>query len=466
MTHGEGRSVWQSASLRLAALCGFLVLITMLSALALVYIQVSVVLHKNVERQLLQEQQRLIAAYDDAGPQTASQAIAHELTDGRDTDAELFLLINANGEWLAGNLQADALSEPQHGFQGLQRLTHKDSTVAAQIMVHRFADGSTLIVGHDLRELRDIESTVANASLFAGIFALLLGAASTWLFRRELGRSVGTMHRTIVNITGGSLQARVPVGDSANDEFAQLEQDFNQMLDHIERLMNGVHHVSDTIAHNLRTPLTRMRLRLQATWDDPNASQTALRDSMAHAMDEIDNLSTMLQKLLSIAQAEAGMRQHPFHPLSWAEIAEDVIDLYSDLAEEENVRIVWHCEHPAPLLGDRSVLAGVLVNVLDNAIKYAGSGSCVTITSRQVPGEHDAALLCSELVIQDNGQSLSDAKIAQLGERFLRLHSDKPGHGLGLASVRAMMRLHGGEMLISSAAPGLEVTLSLPSNAA
>ena len=455
----ERSSTWRTASLRLAALFGFLVLLSMLAALSLVYLQISAVLHKNVERQLQQEQQRLVNAYHKAGVTGAAQAIVRELADGKDTDAELLLLVSATGEHAAGNLSVDAISDPLHGFQGLQRLSHHGETINAQIMVHRFEDGALLIVGHDLREMRDIESTVANASLFAGVFTLLLTAASTWLFRRELGRSIGAMHHTIMNVTGGSLQSRVPTSGSEQDEFAQLEQDFNQMLDHIEQLMDGVRHVSDTIAHNLRTPLTRIRLRLNAAFNAPHEDNTRLRECMASAMSEIDSLSHMLEKLLSIAQAEAGMRRHPFHALSWADIAEDVIDLYEDLAEEENIRIVWIKEHAAPLLGDRSVLAGALVNVLDNAIKYAGTGSQVTITSRQTR-EHPPH---SELIVRDNGKGLDDASIALLGERFVRLHDTQPGHGLGLASVRAMMRLHGGEMQISLARPGLQVTLSLPS---
>ena len=452
-------SVWRTASLRLAALFGFLVLLSMLAALALVYVQVSVVLHKNVERQLLQEQQRFIAAYRRSGAQVTSREIALELTDGKDTDAELFLLANVNGEKLAGNLQIDILNDLQGDYQGLQRLLHRDAVINAQIMVHRFDDGGWLIVGHDLRELRDIEATVASASAFAGIFAVLLAAASTWLFRWELGRSVSTLRNTIVHITSGSLQARVQNLHPDNDEFAQLEQDFNQMLDHIEQLMNGVRHVSDTIAHNLRTPLTRIRLRLNAAFDDPAADIPQLRESLVSAMQEIDSLSHMLEKLLSIAQAEAGMRRHPFEALCWASIAEEVIDLYEDLADEENVQLRWTCEHPAPLLGDHAVLAGALVNVLDNAIKYAGAGHCITITSRLTSD----AVPRSELIVQDNGPGLSDEAIASLGERFVRLHPDKPGHGLGLASVRAMMRLHGGEMQIASAHPGLRVTLTLPS---
>lgn len=467
--------LWRSTGLRLAALFGFLVLLGMLAALALVYLQVSVVLHANVERQLQQNQKRLVASYEQLGPQRTAQAISQGLSDGRDTDAELMLLVDAQGHRLAGNLQSDALAHPASGFQGLQRLQHGGAWINAQIMVHRFEDGALLILGHDLRELRDIESTVGTASVVAGLFALLLAGAGTWFFRRELARSVGALHATIMHITGGRLQSRIPALAAVDDEFTQLEHDFNQMLDRIEHLMSGVQHVSDTIAHNVRTPLTRIQLRMQSVLSDPAADTERLRDSMATATQEIDSLSLMLEKLLSIAQAEAGMRRSPFTELNWADIARDVIELYEDLADEERVTIEWRCEDPAPLLGDRSVLAGVVVNVLDNAIKYAGAGSRVIITSRTTRAAHavvtsdtmgdssGSIASFSELVIRDNGAALDEAAIASLGQRFVRLRPDREGHGLGLASVRAMMHLHGGEVHIASAFPGLAVTLRLPS---
>ncbi len=455
-------SLWKSTGLRLAALFGFLVLLGMLAALALVYLQVSVVLHQNVDRQLLQEQQRIVRQYEKLGAQSAALGIAQQLSDGKDTDSELLLLMGSNGQALAGNLQIDAIANPAAGFQGLQRLLHGGVYINAQIMVHRFDDGALLVVGHDLRELRDIESTVATASLIAGAFALVLAAIGAWWFRRELARSVGAVHTTIMRISGGQLQSRVPLSTSAKatpDEFERLEQDFNHMLDHIEQLMSGVQHVSDAIAHNVRTPLTRIRLRMQTALLDETASNAALRDSMAAAMEEIDSLSHMLEKLLAIAQAEAGMRRDPFVADDWARIAQEVIELYEDLADEQNVRIDWRCEHPAPLLGDHSLLAAAVVNVLDNAIKYAGSGHVVNVTARQSGDER-----FSELVIQDNGEHApDDDAIASLGQRFVRLHADQPGHGLGLASVRATLQLHGGEMLLESAHPGLRVCLRLPS---
>lgn len=464
-----GKPVWGSTSLRLAALSGFLVLISMLAALALVYVQVSLVLHRNVERQMQQTQHYIISVYESAGAEAAAQVITRNLADGRDTDSELYLLTRPDGTPMAGNLQNTALQLQPTESQWVVKLHRNAESVNAKLLSHTFGDHARLLVGHDLRELDAVESTVATASVMAGIFSLLLALASTLIFRRELARSVGAVHSTIARIRGGSLQARVPVEPAHTDEFAQLEQDFNQMLDHIEQLMNGVRHVSDTIAHNVRTPLTRIRLRLQAAFAEREATADDLRAAMVGAMENIDSVSHMLDKLLHIAQAEAGMRRQAFEPLQWSDVASEVIELYEDLAEEEDVRIDWQCEHDAPVLGDRSVLAGALVNVLDNAIKYAGRGAHIVITTRQremrtTPPGTSVSAWRSEIIVRDNGTQLQPKDLPALAERFVRLQPDKPGHGLGLASVRAMMQLHGGEMLLASAHPGLEVTLSLPAH--
>lgn len=479
MTHpatAHARSLWRSAGLRLSALFGFLMLLTLLFALSLVYLQVSSILHRNVERQLLQMQQHLAMLHAREGPDAVIAAIGQILRDGRNTDFELVLLTTPAGEFMAGNIDALVLGSFGGANSRSGPVAVGTQTIDAQMIRQRLPDGAWLVLGHDLRELRSIEATVSSASLGAGVFSLALAVLGGWVFRRELGRSVNALHRTITRIAGGQLHERVtPSPDSPDDEFAQLEQDFNLMLDRIGQLMEGVTQVSDAIAHNLRTPLTRLRLRLQAAHDS-HTDPEPLRAAMASAMEDIDDLSRVLEKLLSIAQAESGTPRAPFMPLSWALIGKDVVELYEDLAEYEGVTLQWDCEHEAPLQGDRHLLAGALVNVVDNAIKYAGSGAVVRVLSRtsqfgqsRDQGQNQSLEQVhgswSDIVVEDNGPGAPPDFIAHLGQRFVRLHPELPGHGLGLASVKAVMQLHGGEMLIEAADPGLRVILRLPMRA-
>ncbi len=450
--------LWRSAGLRLAALFGFLVWLTMLFTLSLVYIQISAVLHRNVDRQLLQMRQRLVLQYTQEGPEATAQAIRGVLHDGRDTDLELVMLTTPQGDFLAGNIDTDSLPQLSTSSAGVQQVYLGAQATDAQLITYSLPDGAQLVLGHNLRELRNIESTVATASLIASGFSLALALISGWFFRRELGRSVSALHQTITRIAGGQLHERVSLEAPSSDEFVRLEQDFNRMLDRIEQLMDGVIHVSDAIAHNLRTPLTRLRLRLQKAHDTAS-NPVVLRHALQSAMHDIDDLSRVLDKLLSIAQAESGTRRAPFVPLSWLAIGEDVVELYEDLAEHEGVALRWECEQPAPLLGDRNLLAGALVNVVDNAIKYGGKGAQVQVCSRVQTGKGGP---WSEIVVQDDGPGVTPEDIATLGQRFVRLRPELPGHGLGLASVQAVMQLHEGSMRIEPAKPGLRVILRLP----
>lgn len=455
-------SLWHSAGLRLACLSGFLVLLTMLAALALVYIQVSTVLHRKVDRQLVQTQQRLVKLYASEGADAVAQSIAQMLHDGRDTDSELALLTTPGGSFRAGNIDLDTLPVLPSANSALQPVSIGGQGVIAQVLADRMPDGALLVLGYDLRELRSIESMVATASIVAGLFALTLALISTWFFRRELARSVDAIHQTIARIAGGQMHERVPVqAPSAGDEFARLEQDFNGMLDRIGQLMDGVRSVSDSIAHNLQTPLTRLRLRLQASHDAAGSAED-LRRALRSAMHDIDDLSRVLEKLLSIAQAEAGARREPFSPTSWHEVAREVVDLYEDLAEHEGVALLWEPGPDAPVLGDHSLLAGALVNVVDNAIKYAGRGASVRVSTRTQAGATPGGPALSEVVVEDNGPGAAADALATLGQRFVRLRPDLPGHGLGLASVLATMQLHGGTMRLEPAGPGLRVVLGLP----
>ncbi len=448
----RAHGLWRSAGLRLTALFGFLMLLTTLFTLALVYLQVSAIMHRNVERQLLQTQQRLTLKYALEGPEATAQSIRQILRDGRNTDLELVLLTTPEGKFLAGNIDTDVLTKAGQANSGAPALD-------AQLLTRTLPDGAQLVLGHDLRELRTIETTVAKASAGAGAVSLALALMGGWVFRRELGRSVNALHQTITRITGGHLHERVtPLQDAPYDEFARLEQDFNHMLDRIGQLMEGVTHVSDAIAHNLRTPLTRLRLRLQAAHDN-SGDASALREALHSAMLDIDDLSSVLEKLLSIAQAESGTPRAPFTPTSWSVIGADVVELYEDLADHEGVSLLWECHAEAPIRGDRHLLAGALVNVVDNAIKYGGKGAHVRVHSRiRTQGE----ATWSEVVVEDDGPGAPPQAIATLSQRFVRLHPALPGHGLGLASVQAVMRLHGGDMQITTAEPGLRVTLSLP----
>lgn len=450
------RRHWRSAGFRLAFYCGFLVAITMLAALAVVYLQTVGVLQQRLARHVTLTAQQLLQQVEDGGLDAAGASIHRALTDGRDSDSEIYLLLDAQGQRHAGNLDR-ATELPSSASRPVkQRVSRDGKVVNAYLVVHALPGGGLLVVGQDLRDQEMIESLVASASAAAGIVAVLLLLAGTFVFRHELERSVGAIRVTAARIAAaGELRERVPESDEDDDdEFALLKREINAMLDRIESLMDGVRHVSNTIAHNLRTPLARILVRLhqaEQAQTDPAQRQRAI----AAAVGEIQALIQVFEKLLQIAEAEAGARRRSFTPLALDVIATDVLELYEAAAEAQGTVLLREPADAVPLAGDRDLLAGALANLLDNALKYAGPGAVVRVGTEETP---DGV----RLSVQDDGPGVRPQELARLGMRFHRLQPDTPGHGLGLASVQAVAALHGGRLSVEDASPGLRVAIVLP----
>lgn len=447
------RRLWRSVGFRLAFYYGLLVAITMLAALAIVYMQTVGVLQQRMVRQVAASMQQLMVRYDARGADGVAGEISNALSDGRNSDNEIYLLTDREGNKLAGNLDQMPSQAPDAGDGVHRRVVRAGQTVIAYLVMRPLPDGGLLVVGHDLRDQESIESLVASASAAAGIVAVLLLIGGTFVFRQELERSVGAVRRTAARIAAGELQERVePSGEE--DEFALLEHDINAMLDRIQSLMDGVRHVSNTIAHNLRTPLTRVLVRLRAAEaglgeDDPQ------REAVATAIRELEELAVVFEKLLQIAEVEAGARRQQFAPVALHVIADDVAELYEAVAELRGIALLREPTDMAMALGDRDLLAGAAANLLDNALKYAGSGATVRIGTHTVDGR-------AQLFVQDDGPGIPHAEHERIGVRFHRLDRSVPGHGLGLASVLAVVALHGGRLDFADAKPGLRACIDLP----
>ncbi|MGC4068808.1 MAG: HAMP domain-containing sensor histidine kinase [Polyangiaceae bacterium] len=310
-------------------------------------------------------------------------------------------------------------------------------------------------IHHDRSEQLQMAELVGDAIKAATFLALLLVVGGTYLFRDLLEQRIGALRSTAAQVAAGRLAERVQPS-ARDDEFALLEHDINRMLDRIESLMQGVRHVSDTIAHNLRTPLTRALARLHEAQREGSAPE-ALRDACAATIVELEQLNTVFHKLLQIAEAEAGAQRQQFTPQSLYAIAADVVELYAAVAEDQDCQLQLAGDGPAQVAGDRDLLASAVANLVDNALKYTAAtpGARVDVSVRTRNGQ-------VELAVRDNGPGVPAAALARLGQRFFRLDERLPGTGLGLASVRAIARLHRAGLAFEDAAPGLRVRLTLP----
>jgi signal transduction histidine kinase len=442
---------------RLAALYMVLFAASVLTLLAFIYFSTANFVERQTEETIdaeitgLQEQYRqhgllgLIAAIN-----TRSASERNEPT--------LYLLADPRLRRIAGNISGWPQTAPiKPGWVHFSvALTRGGSTVTYDALASVFvlSGDYRLLVGRDLRDAVVFRARVEQTLFFAALLTLALGLVGGLLMTRNVLRRIEAVNRTSASIIQGDFSERVPVTGSG-DEFDQLAANLNAMLDQIERLMAGMRQVTDNIAHDLRTPLSRLRARLEVTLlERPDANRYA--EALAETIVEADHLLGTFNALLSIAEAEAGARRDNMAVVELDEIARSVADLYEPVAEERGLRLILEIASPMPVRGDRHLLSQAIANLLDNALKYTPEGD-VTLTVRRTDGN-------VLLEIADHGPGVPPDHRERVFDRFYRLENSRstPGNGLGLSLVRAVARLHGGDVRLEDNNPGLKAVMLLP----
>jgi len=420
------------------------------------YIGTVGILDRDADRKIALTTKQLVEIANPKDWRIVAAQIHQYMEDGVDSDTEIYLLSDANGRIVTGNIPAwtDATTPADqlvdHAVMREGRQSH------ARILLHRFADGTLLVVGRDMSDLAEIGALIAGAIWTGGALALVLSIVGTMVFHRTLENRIGAIRQTARDIQLGNLSRRIVTSDKL-DEFGHLSEDINHMLDRIETLMEGVRSVSDTVAHNMRTPLSRIRMRLEEAGraqSDPGARELA----QIYAIEQIDGLTTLLDKLLQIAEAESGTRRQPFALINLGDVIAPIIELYDAAADAQRISLIARIEGSPVILGDKDLLASVLANLLDNALKYAGDSTTI-----QVMATHDVQTVT--LVVQDRGPGIPFIEREKVLRRFYRLDSDGHGNGLGLSIVAALISLHGGDVVLEDAAPGLRVRIIFPNAA-
>ena len=446
---------WGTVAFRLALSYGLLAIGSMSVISAAFYFGTVGVLERSTDAKLLSLSKRLAEHFENRGDEGLRKEIEQLLVDGIDQDTEVYLLVAPDGRKIVGNIFGwTQKSAPLDSLTDLAVMRNGRPSLS-RLLPRLLPDGSILVVGRDLQDQREIERLVWHSLLAGGAVALLLAIGGALLFRRQLEHRVGAIRRTALEIEAGDLSRRIPISD-VEDEFARLNRDINRMLDRIEHLMDGVRHVSNAIAHDLRTPLGRIRSRLEEALQ-PGNSVTQLPGTTRFAIQQVDELIQMLDRLLQIAEAESGARRQSFALVSLGSVISDVVELYDATAEEEGITLVSRIEGQAVTLGDKNLLTSAVVNLIDNALKYAGSGATVRIQARQ---ERETV----SVIVQDDGPGIPPAERSRVVERFYRLDQSRslPGNGLGLSIVTAITSLHWGKLSLEDAAPGLLARIVLP----
>jgi signal transduction histidine kinase len=327
---------------------------------------------------------------------------------------------------------------------------------AVRLVTLTLPDGDRLLVGRDTGAVDALLKRLTVAMRLGLLVTILLALLGAWVTSRRFARRLAGVAQASHEIMAGDLSRRVPQGRGADgDDFDQLAATLNTMLARIESLMAGVRHVSDTIAHDLRTPLARLRNRLEALQSD--ATESLDREGLSQALREVDGLLATFNALLRIAQVETGGRRMAFAPVDLAALLADVVDLYDAVAEESGVTLDTAIATAATVDGDRDLLFQAFANLMDNAVKFSPDGGVVGL-ALAVEGE-DAVI-----TLTDHGPGIPEGDRERVFERFARLDQSRttPGNGLGLTMVAAVTEAHGGAIRLDDGpGGGLRVTLRL-----
>src|SRR5690606_17947140 len=354
------RRLWNSISFRLTLNYGLLAILTTSTLIVFIYVQFIGALRTEYSRQITATTQRLIATFEDGGRDALISAIELTLSDRIDSDREIYLLLDENGRKQAGNLEISPQFNPTYTEVFDTEVVQDGIPTRGHLRIQTLTGGETLVVGHDSSEIGDITSLIGRTTAAAILLAVLMVLLGTYIFRRELAYRVSHIRRTTQQIGAGQLSKRISA-PTDEDELTLLNRDINAMLDRIELLMKSARHISDTIAHNLRTPLTRISGTL-LTAQRLNATKEELREANLQAIEDIQALNTLLENLLQIAEMEAGIQRRTFKGCKLDEIVRDVMEMYGTLAEEKGVALSCSNSDIIELDGDANLLASAVAN--------------------------------------------------------------------------------------------------------
>ncbi|UHD18167.1 sensor histidine kinase [Thiocapsa bogorovii] len=370
--------------------------------------------------------------------------------------SSVYLLVDDNLERLAGNLDRWPTgfpgSEGWIRFRLRERGPDRAEEHAARGQVFLLRGGLRLLVGRDVRDLEATRALILDALAWGLAITAALALLGGWVMSAGVMRRLEIINQTAGKIMAGDLSRRIPLNGSG-DDFDELAENLNRMLERIEQLMAGVRQVSDNIAHDLRTPLTRVRTKLELLYNELEDCENA-RSLAGEAIADAEEMLGTFNALLRIARIESGARRAAFARVDLGALMEDLAELYEPLAAEKGQSLTLRLDGPAQVMGDRDLLFQALVNLVDNAIKYTPPRGTIALA---VASREDGVIL----TIRDSGPGIPPEARERVLDRFVRLDDSRstPGSGLGLSLVKAALDLHQASIALGGDADGLLVTI-------
>ena len=459
--------IFRTTPFRLTLL--FLALFFSAASALFVYIYVATAgdARRRTDQEITREMHSLVAAYDRAGVDAVNQSLIERAASERPF---LYLLMSKDQKRISGSIE----ESPVDSFVGPRAWTsfsvtdqdaqHHTVKHPARGLEERLQGGQILFVGADVGADEAYVNKIIIALQGAGALVIVLGLAGGVLVSRNVTRSMVGLTEVVDAVRNGDLGARAHVRGT-RDEFDELAAGVNEMLDRLERSMAGHRHAGDAIAHDLRSPLTRLRARLEVAYLDVEAGKGDPTQALAQALEDTDGVLKTFAAVLSIARLQAaGTAPDPvlFDP---AELAANIAELYEPLCEDKGIDFAAELSKDLQARGNREFLAQALANILDNAVKYTPTGGAIMLrVRRRSSGE-------IEFSVTDTGPGVPDNDRERVVERFVRLENSRnePGAGLGLSLVAAVAEAHGGRLELAEGpgkvgemGPGLRVALVLP----
>ncbi len=436
--------------------------------LAYIYVATAGEVTRRADDEVSREIDSLQAIYARGGVAALNQSLIQRAVGDR---PYLYLLMDSHAHPITGNLAQSPLDDPTRAPAKAEfRLTDTDPDGAIvkspgygrQV---RLPTGELLFVGTDIGPERASVIRIDRAIAGAGVLVILLGLAGGIFVSRNVSQTLVGLNRAVAAVAAGDLRARIPVR-GVHDEYDELAVGLNSMLDRLERLMGGMRHAGDAIAHDLRSPLTRLRARLEASLMEVEAGHADAQTALATALEDTDTVLKTFGAVLAISRLQAAGSISEPKVFDVADIATGVSELYEAVCEEKGQDFAAELGRGLLIRGDQDFVAQALANLLDNAVKYTPNGGAIMLrTRRRASGE-------VEIGVTDTGPGIPEEDRSRVLERFVRLERSRsaPGSGLGLSLVEAVVGAHGGRLELDEGpgemngqGPGLRIALVFPS---
>lgn len=445
----------RSLAFRLTLWYAVLFVATLCLAFTIIYFLLSLEFSERTDRALERQIDHFTAMLAIKDLESVKEAALIETQAAGEKDVFIRLLLPSGEAFLTSSMSH--WRDLDVNTKSIRRLLEGDLTVKETVtlqnpgrdvrIIYAFIDPG-IIMQYGQSVAGNKRFLAALVRIFAAAMAGLLVVAVVigWLLSRRALAGVAAVTHTARSISSESLRERVIVAKGHGDEIDQLAAAFNTMLDRIEDLVTGMREMSDNIAHDLRSPITRIRGLAEVTLTT-DAAPTDYETLAGDTIEECDRLLDMINTMLLISKTEAGVGQMQLEVLDLAAIVSEACALFSPMAEDRQIILTGHTPQPLMFTGDLKMMQRMIANLLDNAIKYTNTGGQVRVSADKM---NDANQIC--VIVQDTGHGISPADLPLIFKRFYRCDQSRslPGTGLGLSLARAVARVHGGEILVSS----------------